>query len=99
MTLKRIAENAANDIMDWLDIWLSRCTNSNGHEPEDLNNEEPTSRVPDETVGHNEDPSIQSSALNIYRMFDNRTDDSAGALSSPHLLRSCHGFVILSNAK
>jgi len=77
MTLKRIAENAANDIMDWLDIWLSRCTNSNGHEPEDLNNEEPTSRVADETVGRNVDPSIQSSALNIYRMFDNRTDDSA----------------------
>jgi len=79
MTLKQIAENAANDIMDWLDNWFRYRPDSRSREylMEDFDGAKGMKDVEDEATAHDEEPKIQATALNFYRMFDNEVDDSA----------------------
>ena len=75
MTLKQIAENAANDIIDWLDTWLNHCADAGTHE---ISTEDFTDSLMNlEEKQKIENQSVQATALNLYRMFDKEVDDHA----------------------
>jgi len=76
---KEFAESAANDIMDWLDIWLSQCAEStfHGRLTENWSTNCMTPNFEEEKTQEGSEGQHETKAMDLYAMFDVAATDGA----------------------
>ena len=76
---KQFAESAANDIMDWLDIWLSQCAEStfHGRLTDDWHTNSMSPSLEEDMAQNGSEVTSDTTAMDFYAMFDAAANDGA----------------------